>query len=100
MQGWFVIAALTLVTAAASAQEIAIAPQLRTGDEFRLEVNRTRKNSGRPQQDARGTPPLDGPVVSATATGITLEWVPGDTTFDNSAVARDPLMGAAAAALK
>jgi hypothetical protein len=95
-----VIALLMLGSATVSAQEIAIAPQLRTGDEFRLEVNRTRKNSGRPQQDARGTTPVDVRVVSVTATGITLEWIPGDTTFDNSAVARDPLMGAAAAALK
>jgi hypothetical protein len=100
MRAFLVVVALALVTAAASAQEVAIAPQLRTGDEFRLEVNRTRTNSARPQQDARGTTLVDVRVVSATATGITLEWIPGDTTFDNSAIARDPLMGAASAALK
>jgi hypothetical protein len=100
MRAFFAVAALAVVTTAASAQEIAIAPQLRPGDEFRLEVNRTRKNSARPQQDAKGTTIVEVKVVSATAEGIRLEWIPGETTFDNQAVAQDPLMGAASAALK
>ena len=94
------VAALALFTTAASAQEIAIVPQLRTGDEFRLEVKRTRQNSARPQQDAKGMTIVDVRVVAASPKGITLEWVSGDTTFDNPAIARDPLLGAAAAALK
>ena len=100
MRAFFAVAALAFVTTAASAQEVAIVPQLRSGDEFRLEVNRTRKNSARPQQDAKGTTIIEVKVVSATAKGITLEWIPGETTFDNKAVAQDPLMGAASAALK
>jgi hypothetical protein len=97
---WLILAAVTLVAARASAQEIAVAPRLRTGDEFRLEVKRARQNSARPQQDSTSTTMVDVRVIAAAPTGVTLDWVPGDTTFDNSQVAQDPVFAAASEALE
>lgn len=97
---WLICAAFVLVAGSASAQQIAIRPALRAGDQFRLEVKRTRHNSSRPDQDSRSTTPVDVRVVSASTEGLTLEWVPGETTFDVKPASLDPLIVAAADVLK
>ncbi|MGH9255548.1 MAG: hypothetical protein ACRD3C_13390 [Vicinamibacterales bacterium] len=81
------------------AQEVAITPRLRVGDEFRLEVTRVRTNSSRPQEDGKSTTPIDVRVVAATADSITLDWTPGTTTFENAQVAENPLLVAASNAV-
>ena len=86
--------ALALFTATASAaQDVEIAPRLRAGDTFRLEVVRVRENSQQPQLNGRSTTPVDVRVDSVTPTGMTLEWTQGPTTFENPQVAGDPLRG-------
>lgn len=87
------------LAADASAQEIEIVPALKPGDQFRLDVTRVRENTSRPQQNSRSTTPVDVRVVSATAEGFVLEWVPGDSQVE-SPLAQDPLMLAAAGALE
>ena len=89
------IAAITLIAAHASAQEVAIKPQLRAGDEFRLEVTRIRENSSRPQTNAKGRTFVNVRVVSATSRGFLLDWAPGETVLDNPRAAQDPTLAAA-----
>ena len=86
---------MTLVAAHASAQDVAITPQLRAGDEFRLEVTRIRENSARPQQNNKGRTVVDVRVVSATPDGVVLDWKPGATALDNPQAAQDPTVAAA-----
>ena len=97
-----VVVALACVFAgsAASAQDVAVAARLRSGDAFTLEVTRVRENSVRPGQNSRSTTPVEVRVATAGPDGVTLEWVPGESRVENSAVAMDPLMLAASSALQ
>lgn len=99
---WFAglhVVTVAVIGASASAQEVTIAPRLRVDDEFRLEVTHVRTNSSRPQQDATSTTAITVRVVSASAEGTTLEWMPGSTTVEGSQLARDPLFLAASNAV-
>jgi hypothetical protein len=89
-----------LVTTVAWAQEVKIAPLLKSGDEFRLEITRVREDAERPQQNSKGTTLVDVRVVSATSEGLTLDWVPGDTQIAGSQIAANPLLRAASDALR
>lgn len=86
-----VFAVVVLTASAAAAQEIRVAPKLREGDTFRLEVTRLREQTQRPQTNGRGTTPIDVRVVSATPEGFVLDWAAGTPTFENPLVAADPL---------
>ncbi|HVH27126.1 MAG TPA: hypothetical protein VM818_10210 [Vicinamibacterales bacterium] len=88
-------AAITLIAAHASAQEVDIKPQLRAGDEFRLELTRIRENSDRPQANGKGRTLVSVRVVSATPQGFVLDWAPGATVLDNPLAAQDPTVAAA-----
>ena len=83
----------------AQAQDIAIKPLLRAGDQFRLEVTRLRENSARPQLDGKSTTPVDIRVETVTDSGMTLAWTSGTTTFENPQLAQNPLLVAAAKAV-
>jgi hypothetical protein len=82
------------------AQEIEVVPRLRAGDEFSLKMIRTRENSSRPQHDGKSTTVVVVRVVEATPEGLTLDWTPGPTSFENPKVAGDPVLLAAAAAMR
>jgi hypothetical protein len=86
---------LTLITLLAVVQDIEIRPKLVQGDTFRLEVTRTRRDSARPQMNSSGKTLVDAQVVSADANGFVLDWVPGDTAFDNPQIMQDPTVAAA-----
>jgi len=94
------IAAFIVTTVQGFAQEVTIRPKLRDGDEFRLELTRTRENSARPQQNSKSRTLVDVRVISATPLGFILEWIPGETVLDNPQAAQDPLMVAASDALR
>jgi hypothetical protein len=94
------LTSLTLITLLAVVQDIEIRPKIVQGDKFRLEVTRTRRDSSRPQMNASGRNIVDAQVVSAGADGFVLDWVPGDTTFDNPQVLQDPTVAAAVRAGK
>jgi hypothetical protein len=98
-QTGLVLASFVLLTTVASAQDVAIALKLRAGDEFRLQVTRVRENPSRPQQNTKSTTMVDVQIVSVSPDGISLEWVPGDSTLESQA-AQDPVMLAAAEALE
>ena len=90
--------ALILGAAPAFAQDVIIKPILRAGDEFRLELVRIRENSQRPQQNGKSRTIVDVRVISASDDGFVLEWVPGETAFNNPQVAQDPLIAASSQA--
>ena len=69
---------------------------MRAGDEFSLKLIRTRENSSRPQHDGKSTTIVAVRVVEATPEGLTLDWTPGQTSFENPKVAGDPVLLAAA----
>jgi hypothetical protein len=93
------VTAFTLAAAQAFAQDVTIRPRLRTGDEFRLEIVRTRDDSSRPQQNGRSRTVVDVRVLSAASEGFVVEWAPGETVLDNPQTAQDPLVAAASQAL-
>ena len=84
----------------AYAQDISIVPTLRAGDSFQLEVIRIRQNSAQPQQNGKSTTRVNVLVLSSSADGSVIEWVPEATVFDNPQVALNPLVGSAAQALR
>jgi hypothetical protein len=94
------ITAFLLTTCWALAEDITVSPKLRAGDQFRLELTRSRENSSRPQQNGTTRTVVDVRVISATTTGFVLDWTPGATVFDNPRAAQDPLVGAASAAIR
>jgi hypothetical protein len=94
------VASFTLITLLAVVQDIEIQPKLVQGDKFRLEVTRIRRDSSRPQMNASGRTVVDAQVVSVGAEGFVLDWVPGETTFDNPQVLQDPTLAAAVQAAK
>jgi hypothetical protein len=91
---------LFVIATQAYAQDISIVPTLGAGDSFQLEVIRIRQNSAQPQQNGRSTTRVNVLVLSTSAEGSVIEWVPGATVFDNPQAARDPLVGSAAQALR
>ena len=92
--------ALFAIATQAYAQDISIIPTLRAGDSFQLEVIRIRENSAQPQQNGKSTTRVNVLVLSSSADGSIIEWVPGATVFDNPQVALNPLVGSAAQALR
>ena len=95
----FLVGALVIATQA-SAQDISIVPTLRAGDSFQLEVIRIRQNSAQPQQNGKSTTRVNVLVLSSSANGSVIEWVPGATVFDNPQAASNPLVGFASQALR
>ena len=91
---------LFAISSQASAQDVSIVPTLRTGDAFQLEIIRTRQNSAQSQQNSKGTSRVDVRVLSTSADGSLIEWVPGAIVFDNPRAALDPLVGSASQALR
>src|SRR5262245_28548394 len=91
----FLAVAIGVTAATAFAQDVTIRPQLRAGDEFRLEVSRIREDSSRPQLNGASRTVVGVRVVSATADGCVLDWMPGETALDNPQAAQDPMVVAA-----
>ena len=91
---------LTAIATPGYGQDISIVPTLRAGDSFQLEVIRIRQNSAQPQQNGKSTTRVNVLVVSSSADGSVIEWVPGATVFDNPQVALNPLVGSATQALR
>jgi hypothetical protein len=91
---------LFAITAHAHAQDISIVPTLRAGDSFQLDVIRIRENSAQPQQNGRSTTRVDVRVLSTSADGSVIEWVPGPTVFANPQMAANPVVNFASQALR
>src|SRR5262245_3916231 len=97
---WTKLVSFTLIGFLTIVQDIEIRPKLVQGDKFKLEVTRIRRDSSRPQMNASGRTIIDVQVVSASADGFVLDWVPGETSFDNPQVMQDPTLAAAVQAAK
>jgi hypothetical protein len=89
------IVVIVLTAAHAFGQEVTIKPQLRAGDEFRMEVTRIREDSARPQQNNKGRTVVNVRVLSVTPEGFILDWAPGETVLDNPQAAQDPMIAGA-----
>ena len=94
------LVSLALLALLTVVQDVELRPKLVAGDKFRLDVTRVRRDSSRPQMSAAGRTPVDVQVVSAGPDGFVLDWVPGDTTFDNPQILQDPTVAAASQAAK
>ena len=84
----------------ALAQEIRVAPQLRVGDAFQLELTRSRQNSAQTQQNGQSRTVIDVRVMSVGPEGYVLDWVPGETVLDKRQVVENPLFRAAMEAVR
>ena len=94
------LAIVLAIASPAPAQELVIVPKLRAGDEFRLQVTRTRESSSRPEQNGTTTTAVVVTVIAASADGTTIEWVPGVTTFSDGRVVQDPVLQLASKAME
>src|SRR5678815_180695 len=94
------LVSFTLVALFAVVQDVEIKPRRVQCDKFRVEVTRTRRDTSRPQMNVTGRNLVDVEVVSAAPSGFVLDWVPGDTSYDNPQVLQDPTIAAAAQAAK
>jgi hypothetical protein len=94
------VVTLSVVPDLALAQDVTIAPKLIVGDEFRLTLVRTRDNSAQPQQNSTSRTVISVRVTSAGDDGYVLDWVPGETVVDNQQLAQNPVLMAAAKAVR
>jgi hypothetical protein len=94
------VAAALGVSSPVVAQELVIVPKLRVGDEFHLQVTRTRQNAARPEQNGKTTTAVSVTVVAASTEGTTIDWVPGETTFSDGRTAQDPVIQLASKAME
>lgn len=81
-----------LLSVAFVAQPIPIRPRLLPGDEFQLEVSRTREDSRRPQTNHVARTLVDVRIVSAGPDGYVMDWKPGPVTLEPKVV--DPMLSA------
>ncbi|HZI51456.1 MAG TPA: hypothetical protein VFE29_06510, partial [Terriglobia bacterium] len=94
------LASVTLIALMTLVQDIELRPKLVTGDTLRLDVIRSRRDSARPQMGVAARFLVDVRVISAGPDGFVLDWVPGDTTFDNPQILQEPTVAAVAQATK
>ena len=86
----FVLAATT------ASQEVVLRPRLVAGDEFRLEVLRSREDSTNPQSNHTSKTAVTIKVLSASARGFVVEWRPGRSLVDGLGAKIDPALTTAA----
>ena len=86
----FVLAATT------ASQEVVLRPRLVAGDEFRLEVLRSREDSTNPQSNHTSKTAVTVKVLSASARGFIVEWRPGRSSIDGPGATIDPALMTAA----
>jgi hypothetical protein len=91
--------AAVLIACGALAQQLEVRPLLRAGDGLRLEILRTRENSSRPQQNAKGRSTIELRVISVDADGVEIDWTPGKFVFEDPKLANHPLLLAATGAI-
>ena len=70
------VMALAIDAGPAVAQDVTIVPKLRAGQEFQLEVIRTRENSSRSQQNGKARTLVDVRVLSAGPDGFVIDGYP------------------------
>src|SRR5262249_54576172 len=97
---WTRLIALTLITFLPAVENVEIRPRLVQGDKFRLDVTHIRRDSARPQLNVVGRYLVDVYVVSAASNGFVLDWVPGETTYDNPQILQDPMLAMVTQATK
>ena len=90
---------LSVVPDLVLAQDVTIAPKLIVGDEFRLTLVRTRDNSAQPQQNSEQNGD-QRPRHIRRRRWYVLDWVPGETVVDNQQLAQNPVLMAAAEAVR
>jgi hypothetical protein len=91
---------LLLSAGVAVAAEPALRPRWRTGDEFTLEIVRTREDSRRPQANGTSATLVALRVLETGLRGSVVEWTPGPTGFSNPEAAKNPLVARSMDALK
>jgi hypothetical protein len=87
--------ALVLTTQVVS-QEILIKPRLAAGDEFTLEVTRSREDAGKPDNNFTTRTPVTVKVLSANKNGFVIDWRPGMARMEGPGARIDPAFAMAA----
>lgn len=91
---------LAVFAVVAFTQETTLRPNLRTGDEFSLEMIRTRDDPRRGSLSGKSRTPVAVRVLEVTSNGLLLDWQFGATQFDNPNVLKNPVAAAAVNAFK
>ena len=82
---FLLLPACCIFSVVVSAQEIRVAPLLKAGDEFGLEIKRLRRDSANPSQNAMASSQYDVRVVEAEADGFVLEFTRRNETTSDGA---------------
>ncbi len=91
---------LPLLIAVLPAAELPLRPRWKAGDEFVVEVLRTREDSRRPQANGSSATPVTIRVLETSERGSLVEWTPGPTAFSKPEAAKDPVVGRSMEILK
>ena len=94
------VLAATLAPRLAPAQVLSLRPSLQVGDQFELELIRSREDAARPQSNGKSRTVIHVAVLEAGAKGFLLEWRQGATSYNNPDIVKNPVAAAAANAFK
>lgn len=73
------------------AREVQIRPRLLPGEDFELEVTKSRTDTANPKANYTSRTPVTVRVVAVGPAAVVIDWMPGATTV-TGAVAADPVM--------
>ena len=73
------------------AREVQIRPRLEPGEDFELEVTRSRTDTANPKANYTSVTPVTVRVVAVGPAAVVIDWIPGATRV-TGAIANDPVM--------
>ena len=94
------IVSLLILIQVAVAQPVTIAPKFRVGQVLQLELKKTREDNRAGRLDGTSRTPVTLRVLKVDANGFVVDWIPGETKFDDPAQASNPILEFASKILK
>ena len=94
------IVSLLILIQVAVAQPVTIAPKFRVGQVLQLELKKTREDNRAGRLTGTSRTPITLRVLKADANGFVVDWIPGETKFEDPAQASNPILQFASKILK
>ena len=91
---------LVVLIQVAVAQPVTIAPKFRAGQVLLLELKNTREDNRAGRPTGTSKTPITLKILKADANGFVVDWIPGETRFEDPAQASNPIFQFASKALK
>jgi hypothetical protein len=94
------IVSLLILIQVSVAQPVTVAPKFRVGQVLQLELKKTREDNRAGRLDGTSTTPITLRVLKADVNGFVVDWIPGETKFQDPAQASNPVLQFASKILK